>query len=281
MSGLTKDQLQRMEENRKKALARRAAILAAAGNSNNNQPAKPNNSQPMAGSGAAKPSSSAATQPYNRQISPTGNLSKPGGQQSTFSQNTYPKSGPPGQSSQPFSNQNSVPGKSASNFYKTGQTNINNNTQLGKSSATSSSFSNSIQSKAQSQPPGNTSKQTGDGAKPVFGKTVNGTFRLMSRERFMVEVGYHQQMIEIFKTMTTKKYDVETKRWNFELSEHDKLVAALAPLRPAVCISPLPSFVRRILKAAQTEIPASCVDLFGLDPKLLDALMPFQHEGVW
>lgn len=163
MSGLTKDQLQRMEENRKKALARRAAILAAAGNSNNNQPAKPNNSQPMAGSGAAKPSSSAATQPYNRQISPTGNLSKPGGQQSTFSQNTYPKSGPPGQSSQPFSNQNSVPGKSASNFYKTGQTNINNNTQLGKSSATSSSFSNSIQSKAQSQPPGNTSKQTGDG----------------------------------------------------------------------------------------------------------------------
>ncbi|XP_069988944.1 SWI/SNF-related matrix-associated actin-dependent regulator of chromatin subfamily A-like protein 1 [Penaeus vannamei] len=280
MSGLTKDQLQRMEENRKKALARRAAILAAAGNSNNNQPAKPNNSQPMAGSGAAKPSSSAATQPYNRQISPTGNLSKPGGQQSTFSQNTYPKSGPPGQSSQPFSNQNSVPGKSASNFYKTGQTNINNNTQLGKSSATSSSFSNSIQSKAQSQPPGNTSKQTGDGAKPVFGKTVNGTFRLMSRERFMVEVGYHQQMIEIFKTMTTKKYDVETKRWNFELSEHDKLVAALAPLRPAVCISPLPSFVRRILKAAQTEIPASCVDLFGLDPKLLDALMPFQHEGV-
>lgn len=40
--------------------------------------------------------------------------------------------------------------------------------------------------------------------------------------------------------------DVETKRWNFELSEHDKLVAALAPLRPAVCISPLPSFVRRV-----------------------------------
>lgn len=40
----------------------------------------------------------------------------------------------------------------------------------------------------------------------MFGKTVNGTFRLMSRERFMVEVGYHQQMIEIFKTMTTKKY---------------------------------------------------------------------------
>lgn len=40
----------------------------------------------------------------------------------------------------------------------------------------------------------------------MFGKNVNGTFRLMSRERFMVEVGYHQQMIEVFKTMTTKKY---------------------------------------------------------------------------
>lgn len=118
----------------------------------------------------------------------------------------------------------------------------------------------------------------------MFGKNVNGTFRLMSRERFMVEVGYHQQMIEVFKTMTTKKYgmhvleefifnidqnnycflfrsqrvvylnavnlhlisDVETKRWNFELSEHDKLVAALTPLRPAVCISPLPLFVRKV-----------------------------------
>ncbi|XP_042877338.1 SWI/SNF-related matrix-associated actin-dependent regulator of chromatin subfamily A-like protein 1 [Penaeus japonicus] len=268
MSGLTQEQLKRIEENRKKALARRAASLAAAGKSSNNQPTKPSNFQPSSSS-----SSSAATQPYSRQANPTVVPWKPGGQQ-----NANQKSGPPGQNSQAISNQTSVPGKSASNFYKPNQTTINNNTQYGKSNATGSSFKGTQEQKM----PGNISKQTGDapGAKPVFGKNVNGTFRLMSRERFMVEVGYHQQMIEIFKTMPTKKYDVETKRWNFEISEHDKLVQALAPLRPAVCISPLPSFVRRILRSAETEIPASCVDLFGLDPKLLDALMPFQHEGV-
>lgn len=149
MSGLTQEQLKRIEENRKKALARRAASLAAAGKSSNNQPTKPSNFQPSSSS-----SSSAATQPYSRQTNPTVVPWKPGGQQ-----NTNQKSGPPGQNSQAISNQTSVPGKSASNFYKPNQTTINNNTQYGKSNATGSSFKGTQEQKM----PGNISKQTGDG----------------------------------------------------------------------------------------------------------------------
>ena len=40
-------------------------------------------------------------------------------------------------------------------------------------------------------------------------------------------------------------------------------------------------FHQQTLQVAAKKMPASCVDLFGLDPKLLEALMPFQHEGVW
>ncbi|XP_071549653.1 SWI/SNF-related matrix-associated actin-dependent regulator of chromatin subfamily A-like protein 1 [Panulirus ornatus] len=71
-----------------------------------------------------------------------------------------------------------------------------------------------------------------------------------------------------------------SRKWNFSIDEHDKLVAALNPLRPSVCISPLPQFVRKALKSVSQQVPASCVDLFGLEPRLLDALMPFQHDGV-
>ncbi|KAK7076921.1 SWI/SNF-related matrix-associated actin-dependent regulator of chromatin subfamily A-like protein 1, partial [Halocaridina rubra] len=123
-------------------------------------------------------------------------------------------------------------------------------------------------------------KEADEGPKPVLGKAITGTFRLMSRERFVADVGYYAPMIEIFKTMQSRKYDPESRKWNFSLSEHDNLAEALRPLRPSACISPLPHFVRKTLQAADKQMPSSCVDLFGLDPKLLDALMPFQHEGV-
>lgn len=44
------------------------------------------------------------------------------------------------------------------------------------------------------------------GSKTLFGKTLRGTCRLQSLERFMVDVGFHAQMIEVFKSMNTKQY---------------------------------------------------------------------------
>nr|XP_045583792.1 SWI/SNF-related matrix-associated actin-dependent regulator of chromatin subfamily A-like protein 1 [Procambarus clarkii]XP_045583793.1 SWI/SNF-related matrix-associated actin-dependent regulator of chromatin subfamily A-like protein 1 [Procambarus clarkii]XP_045583794.1 SWI/SNF-related matrix-associated actin-dependent regulator of chromatin subfamily A-like protein 1 [Procambarus clarkii]XP_045583795.1 SWI/SNF-related matrix-associated actin-dependent regulator of chromatin subfamily A-like len=199
-------------------------------------------------------------------------------------------------------NPSSVGEKSASSFYKTSQTNQSHQTSVPnfRPNKYNSGTSKPVTSfKAAAQPVNglylsptkvNTilnhlegtegGSSGGSPTKVTLGKTVKGTFRLQSLDRFIVDVGFHSQMIEVFKTMTTKQYDASIRKWNFALSEHDKLVTALSPLRPAVCISPLPSFVRKALASVTQQVPASCVDLFGLDPKLLDSLMPFQHDGV-
>lgn len=39
-------------------------------------------------------------------------------------------------------------------------------------------------------------------------------------------------------------------------------------------------FVVQALEASAKKVPADCIDLMGLDARLLDALMPFQAEGV-
>lgn len=254
-TSLSTEEVQRIEENRRKALEKRAAQM---------------------------------------KLQPASTISSlhPSNQQSSYDN--------------PFSNKNSAESqnskteKSVANFYRSQTSKTLNFTAYKYDSAKnkhvySSSGKSTVSSQGQSlsptkinsilnQPGMGGSVLSGEssliGAKSAFGKTVNGTFRLHSLERFVVDVGFHTQMIEIFKTMTTKHYDATTRKWDFAVSEHDKLVAALSPLRPAVCISPLPSFVRKTLASITQQVPASCVDLFGLDPKLLDALMPFQHDGV-
>ncbi|XP_076058003.1 SWI/SNF-related matrix-associated actin-dependent regulator of chromatin subfamily A-like protein 1 [Oratosquilla oratoria] len=125
----------------------------------------------------------------------------------------------------------------------------------------------------------NTSEKGSASMPTAVAKPVNGTIKLLTKERFVVDVGYHAQMIEVFKTIPSKKYDTSTRKWDFHLNDHDKLVSALNPLRPSVCISPLPSFVRKCLQEGSVMDP-NTVDISSLDPQLIDALMPFQYEGV-
>lgn len=42
--------------------------------------------------------------------------------------------------------------------------------------------------------------------------------------RFEVHVGYHKGLIDLFKTIKSKKYEPTTKRWSFSLDNHDELV---------------------------------------------------------
>jgi SWI/SNF-related matrix-associated actin-dependent regulator 1 of chromatin subfamily A len=42
--------------------------------------------------------------------------------------------------------------------------------------------------------------------------------------RFEVHVGYHKGLIDLFKTIKTKKYEPTTKRWSFSLDNHDELI---------------------------------------------------------
>ncbi|KAK4290027.1 hypothetical protein Pmani_037046 [Petrolisthes manimaculis] len=184
--------------------------------------------------------------------------------------------------------------KPATSFYSTGQTKTSNDSMRRGTDLVKPSSDNLGENMGRMKPvmgpsgvldsPGRKTTDAGNAqgtTKAIFGRTINGTFRLTCPERFIVDAPFHHQMVEIFKTLDTKMYDPMTQKWNFSVKEHDKLVSALAPLRPAVCISPLPAFVRKVLQSSEKQVPASCIDLFGLDPKLLEALMPFQHDGVW
>ncbi|XP_051010070.1 SWI/SNF-related matrix-associated actin-dependent regulator of chromatin subfamily A-like protein 1 isoform X1 [Acomys russatus] len=114
---------------------------------------------------------------------------------------------------------------------------------------------------------------------------VTGRCVVISRARFEVDIGYSQVLIALFKQMDSKIYDVKTRKWNFLLEEHNKLIARSRDL-PQVKLEPLPktvtlAFASQLEKTSlnpKADVPD--VDLSGVDAKLVANLMPFQREGV-
>ncbi|KAB7505671.1 SWI/SNF-related matrix-associated actin-dependent regulator of chromatin subfamily A-like protein 1, partial [Armadillidium nasatum] len=120
-----------------------------------------------------------------------------------------------------------------------------------------------------------------NGENPGFlGKKITGNCHLISKDRFVVNLPYHAQSIDIFKTMPSRQYDFNSKKWSFCITDHSNIMSALGPLRSSVSISPLPSYVLQALKKASNYPSSSSIDLMPLDPSLLEAFMPFQREGV-
>ncbi|XP_066301333.1 SWI/SNF-related matrix-associated actin-dependent regulator of chromatin subfamily A-like protein 1 [Branchiostoma lanceolatum] len=122
---------------------------------------------------------------------------------------------------------------------------------------------------------------------PRFGEgPVSGTCVLVSKERFEVQAGYCAPLIEVFKQMPTKYYDMQTRVWSFELKDYETLSKVLKAQLP-VQLTPLPKVVlttfKNQLKGKVTEelerrVPEA--DLSGVEPKLVNALLPFQRKGV-
>ncbi|XP_030845914.1 SWI/SNF-related matrix-associated actin-dependent regulator of chromatin subfamily A-like protein 1 [Strongylocentrotus purpuratus] len=116
------------------------------------------------------------------------------------------------------------------------------------------------------------------------GVSITGHCILVSRSRFVADVGYHAKLIEIFKSIPSKSYDVNTKKWSFSLSHYDELVKAVQVLKSEVVLKPLPNSVclafrsQRSGKHTTLEVPEA--DLSGVDTKLAQGLMPFQKKGV-
>ncbi|XP_078655878.1 SWI/SNF-related matrix-associated actin-dependent regulator of chromatin subfamily A-like protein 1 [Branchiostoma floridae x Branchiostoma belcheri] len=122
---------------------------------------------------------------------------------------------------------------------------------------------------------------------PRFGEGGTGTCLLVSRERFEVQVGYCAPLIEVFKQMPTKYYDMQTRVWSFELKDYEKLMEKVQKAQLPVQLSPLPKSVlttfKNQLKGKLTEeldrrVPEA--DLSGVEPKLVNTLLPFQRKGV-
>ncbi|XP_041857728.1 SWI/SNF-related matrix-associated actin-dependent regulator of chromatin subfamily A-like protein 1 [Melanotaenia boesemani] len=67
----------------------------------------------------------------------------------------------------------------------------------------------------------------------VRGKCVSHT-----DSRFRVEVGYHAELIALFKSIPSKSYDPATKTWNFSLEDYRRLMEEAATIA-SVSLKPL------------------------------------------
>ncbi|XP_006891976.1 PREDICTED: SWI/SNF-related matrix-associated actin-dependent regulator of chromatin subfamily A-like protein 1 [Elephantulus edwardii] len=114
---------------------------------------------------------------------------------------------------------------------------------------------------------------------------VKGRCILISRSRFEAEVDYSKELIAVFQQLGSRKYDVKTRKWNFLLEEHNKLIQKVRCL-PQVQLDPLPKTVVQVfasqLEKTSLERPADVpeADLSEVDAKLVNSLMPFQRAGV-
>ncbi|KAK6484951.1 SWI/SNF-related matrix-associated actin-dependent regulator of chromatin subfamily A-like protein 1 [Huso huso] len=114
--------------------------------------------------------------------------------------------------------------------------------------------------------------------------TMQGRCVLVSRSRFEVEVGFQADVIEAFKQISSRNYDMKTRNWSFLLEDYKGLMEVLCRI-PSVEVEPLP---RAVVQAFATqfsqtqpnkpEIPEA--DLSNINPMLENGLMHFQREGV-
>lgn len=115
-------------------------------------------------------------------------------------------------------------------------------------------------------------------------------FYLIDRNRFEVQAEYDAELQELFKTMTTKKYDATNKRWSFDLKDYNELVKKITDKfsRSKINVDPLPKLVREIFKdqiaGKQTHRidPEIDLDLLKtkIDLNITKNLLSFQIEGI-
>ena len=110
-------------------------------------------------------------------------------------------------------------------------------------------------------------------------RVTKGACSLLPGSKFELDVGYHQQLLAIVKTVPSAQYNAAKKTWTFLISDHDTVIRKLAPLKPEVEVTPLPPWILATFRKPRDLNPA-LVDLSTIDPFLLTNLMPFQQEGV-
>jgi hypothetical protein len=80
-------------------------------------------------------------------------------------------------------------------------------------------------------------------------KTFMLKFVLINNREFEAQCDYNQELNEVFKTMKTRKYNTETKRWSFSLGEYEELINAIrTKCGSSVTIVQFPKLVKEIFK---------------------------------
>jgi hypothetical protein len=73
---------------------------------------------------------------------------------------------------------------------------------------------------------------------------------LIDRKTFEVQASFNLELQDLFKKMSTKRYDPQLKCWSFELREYERLIKEVnEKLGGSVSIVPLPKAVREVFKA--------------------------------
>ncbi|XP_035460497.2 SWI/SNF-related matrix-associated actin-dependent regulator of chromatin subfamily A-like protein 1 isoform X2 [Scophthalmus maximus] len=113
-------------------------------------------------------------------------------------------------------------------------------TPSGSGGAAGSFYKQPIGKPAQSSvvpPSSNPSTLNGTAAKkPAI--SVRGKCAPHTEGRFRVEVGYHAELIAVFKSIPSKSYDPATKMWNFSLEDYQQLMEQAASIA-SVSLKPL------------------------------------------
>ncbi|XP_076858650.1 SWI/SNF-related matrix-associated actin-dependent regulator of chromatin subfamily A-like protein 1 isoform X2 [Brachyhypopomus gauderio] len=228
---LTPEQQERIEENRKRALARRAERLAQ-GRAHVSAQDSPSSAQDVPPpkrflphtTGA--PAKCAATFPLNREIK---------SERRTLIIDPLPIY------KRPSSNAESNPSGPSTHFSPPEP-----KSDAGRFPETKPSSTAGIFYGHSAKPPGQTLKNqrsnvpdTGSGVpakRPAV--CVRGRCVAHSEERFRVEVGYHAELIAVFKNMPSRNYDPTTKMWNFSLEHYQQLMEEVAGI-PSVSLKVL------------------------------------------
>ena len=108
-------------------------------------------------------------------------------------------------------------------------------------------------------------------------RVVRGACTLVTNNRFELDVGYHKQLIDTVKTVSSAQYNAGKKSWSFHITDHENVIKRVASLKPDVEIAPLPLWILNTFRKPRDVIP---VDLSSVEKHILDNLMPFQKEGV-
>ncbi|XP_047535168.1 SWI/SNF-related matrix-associated actin-dependent regulator of chromatin subfamily A-like protein 1 [Vanessa atalanta] len=123
------------------------------------------------------------------------------------------------------------------------------------------------------------SKSFAENASIPSTKVVTGTVYLISEDRFEVNPSeFSAPLINIFKTIPSKTYDINSKLWNFSIKDYQELMLKVSSLAPHVVLGPLPSYVLKILN--EPVIDPNTVDLSPIEKTLRNKLLPFQEDGV-
>ncbi|CAL1526744.1 unnamed protein product [Lymnaea stagnalis] len=110
---------------------------------------------------------------------------------------------------------------------------------------------------------------------------MKGTCILTDNRMFYVDVGYSAPLINFFKQMKTKIYDSTKKVWSFKLEEYNAFMKGVSQFKPEIDIEGLPPWILQTFGSSTSENSiVSEADLKCVDDVLVQTLLPFQKHGV-